>query len=114
MIKKNIKIQNENYQLLLEDNDAVDLLLSKLPMTLNMKELNGNEKYAYLNYKFPMSSAYVKRIEMGDVMLFNDNCLVLFYKSFETEYPYTRIGKIVNPDGLEQLDKDQSITVDIF
>ncbi len=40
-------------------------------------------------------------------MLFGDNCLVIFYKSFETEYSYTKIGHIEN---LPDLGKD-SITI---
>lgn len=31
-------------------------------------------------------------------MLYRNNCLVFFYKSFKTSYSYTPIGKITNPD----------------
>ena len=36
-------------------------------------------------------------------MLYGNNCLVIFYKSFDTSYSYTRIGHIEN---LEDLNKD--------
>ena len=29
-------------------------------------------------------------------MIYTDNCLVIFYKSFETNYSYTKIGYIEN------------------
>ena len=34
-------------------------------------------------------------------MLYGDSCVVLFYKSFNTSYSYTKIGYIENIEGLE-------------
>ena len=33
-------------------------------------------------------------------MLYGNNCLVVFYKSFETSYSYTKIGHIENFEDL--------------
>ena len=33
-------------------------------------------------------------------MLYGNNCLVIFYKSFDTSYSYTKIGHIDNLDNL--------------
>ena len=64
-----------------------------------MNELNGNEKYVYLNNSLPTNSYNPKRINSGDIMLYGNNCLVIFYESFDTSYSYTRIGHIDNlPD----------------
>ena len=79
-----------------EDNETVRALAGRFPLKLKMSDLNGNEKYAYLSDPLPAKPESVGRIRAGDVMLFGDNCLVVFYKDFETSYRYTRIGHIDN------------------
>ena len=84
----------------LYDNDAARALADMLPMTLNMEELNGNEKYYYLDSNLPANSSRPAGINTGDLMLYGSNCLVLFYKSFSTSYSYTPLGHLDDPDGL--------------
>ena len=92
----NVMIDNNQYILETENNETVNKLKSLLPLELNMNELNGNEKYVYLDTPLPTDSFSPKHIEAGDVMLFGNNCLVIFYKSFDTTYTYTKIGHIKN------------------
>ena len=82
------------------DTDAARAFAARLPLAVAMTELNGNEKYANLPKPLPSKAEQVRKIEAGDVMLWGDNCLVVFYKSFSTPYSYTRIGRIDNPKGL--------------
>ena len=98
----NIKviINDKTYILNLENNKTVYELIDILPQKFNMNELNGNEKYIYLDKSLTTNTYYPKHIEKGDVMLFGDNCLVIFYKSFDTSYSYTKIGHIDNIDDL--------------
>lgn len=92
-------INKKEYIVQLEDNDTVKSFISLLPLEFNMNELNSNEKYVYLNNTLPTNSYNPKKIYAGDIMLFGDNCLVIFYKSFDTTYSYTKIGHIDNlPD----------------
>ena len=91
-----VTINNKKYKATLEDNETVSEFLKILPQEFNMKELNDNEKYVYMDYSLPTKSSNPKYIEAGDIMLYGDNCLVLFYKSFETSYSYTKIGHIDN------------------
>lgn len=100
--KVNIVIDNKEYILNLENNDSVLELVSMLPLSVTMNELNGNEKYVYLDKKITTNEISPKSITRGDVMLYGDNCLVIFYKSFETSYSYTKIGHI---DNLSELGK---------
>lgn len=84
----------------LYDNDAAKTFLAQLPMTLNMSELNGNEKYRSLPDSLPTESQSVGSIHAGDLMLYGSDCLVLFYESFTTAYSYTKLGYIEDASGL--------------
>ena len=88
------------YRILLSNFKSRMAFLKMLPFELIMKDLNNNEKYVYLDKTLPTDSYNPGRVEAGDVMLFGDNCLVIFYESFDTEYSYTKIGHI---DGLPEL-----------
>ena len=92
-------IDNKEYKMNLEDNETTKSFIKILPKTWKMNELNGNEKYVYLSSPLPASPNVPKIIEKGDVMLFGDDCIVIFYESFKTNYSYTKIGNIENlPD----------------
>lgn len=94
-----ILIDDNEYIVNLENNETARKFVDMLPQELDMSELNGNEKYVYLDVTLPTNAYNPKRISAGDVMLFGNNCLVIFYKSFETSYSYTKIGHIDNlPD----------------
>ena len=98
----NIKviISDKTYTLNLENNKTVEEFINLLPKEFTMNELNGNEKYVNMNDSLTTNSYKAKHIEKGDVMLYGDNCLVIFYKSFDTPYQYTKIGHIDNLDDL--------------
>lgn len=95
----------------LEDNATARAFAGLLPMTLNMSELNGNEKYHYLDRSLPSEPENVGQINAGDLMLYGDDCIVLFYKSFSTRYSYTRIGHINDISGLESAVGSGSVQV---
>ena len=95
-----IKIGNTSYPVALYDNATVQALTDKLPLTLEMEELNGNEKYYYFPDSLPSDSRRVGSIKAGDVMLYGSDCLVIFYEGFATAYKYTPIGRIEDPAGL--------------
>lgn len=89
-------ILGKSYNLSLENNETVSELIKLFPMTIEMQELNGNEKYYYLPKDLPTNSEHVKEIQKGDIMLFGSNCLVLFYENFKTTYSYTRLGRVID------------------
>ncbi len=96
-----VEIGDKSFSAKLYDNETARAFADMLPLTLDMNELNGNEKYFNLESSFPTESLNVGNINSGDIMLYGDNCIVLFYDSFSTEYSYTEIGYIENPAGFD-------------
>ena len=86
----------------LEENETAAAFAALLPLRLDMEELNGNEIYHYLSGALPSSPERIGHVEAGDIMLFGDNCVVIFYQSFDTPYSYTRIGRIADTEKLAE------------
>lgn len=106
-----IIIGDKQFPVTLESNDTVTALTEMLPVTLDMSELNGNEKYYYLDTALPSAPEKVGHISEGDIMLYGNSCLVVFYKSFDTSYSYTKIGHIDDASGLADVLGAGSVTV---
>lgn len=97
-----VTVGEQEFTVTLADNESARRLMDLLPLTLDMSELNGNEKFFYLDTELPADPYQPGQINAGDLMLYGDNCLVLFYESFTSGYGYTRLGRVDDPAGLAQ------------
>ena len=98
----NIIIGSKTFTATLADSETGEAFAALLPLTVTMNELNGNEKYHYLSSSLPTSAYQPGTIHAGDLMLYGNNCVVLFYETFNSSYSYTRLGAIDNPSGLAE------------
>ena len=97
-----IKIGSREFTGTLLDNPTATAFRVMLPLTMNMTELNGNEKYFDRSNSMPTNASNPGKINPGDLLLYGSNTLVLFYKTFSTSYSYTRLGTISNASGLAE------------
>lgn len=106
-----ITIDGTVYTATLEENETAHAFARLLPLTLEMGELNQNEKFDYLADDLPTSPVHPGQIQTGDLLLFGSDCLVLFYEDFSSGYQYTRIGRVENPTGLAAAVGPGSVTI---
>lgn len=109
--KIKITVKSQTFMVTLLDNNSAKAFKEMLPMTINMTELNGNEKYYDLPNPLPTNSSSAGTIKNGDFMLYGSKTLVLFYKTLSTTYSYTKLGSIDDVTGLASALGSGSVTV---
>lgn len=110
-MKLKITIGANTFTATLYNNSTVTAFKAKLPISINMNELNGNEKHFDLPDNLPTNASNPGTIQTGDLMLYGSKTLVLFYKSFSTSYNYTRLGHIDDTSGLADALGSGNVTV---
>ncbi len=93
------------------DNQTARELVKKMPMTLSMKELNGNEKFYYFNTELPTKETSPKKIQAGEIKLYGPDCLVVFYGTHSTSYQYTSVGYVEDVSGFVKAVGDGNVKI---
>lgn len=106
-----ITVGQQKFAVTVADTEAARAFVSRLPLTLNMSELNGNEKHATVPSPLPANASRPGTIRSGDLMLYGTDTVVIFYVTFESAYSYTRLGRIDDPAGLAEALGKGSATV---
>lgn len=92
----------QRFAVTLDDSETARALAQLSPLTLNMSDLNANEKHASLPTRLPIRAVKPGTIRNGDLMLYGRDTLVIFYRTFESAYSYTRIGRVDSPNELAE------------
>lgn len=88
-----LKIGDTTLTAELEDNAATRALMSKLPVTVDLRDYGGWEKVGDLGFSLPTSNEQITA-KPCDFVLYQGNQLVIFYGS--NSWSYTRLGRIQN------------------
>lgn len=95
-------IGERRFAITLADTMAAREFAAMLPLTIDMADLNDNEKHADLPRALPTNASRPGTIRSGDLMLYGSRTLVVFYQTFQSSYAYTPIGRVGDVDGLTQ------------
>lgn len=89
-----LSINGKTFTAELADTAAAQDFVSRLPLTLTMQDHLANEKFATLDTPLSQDDKQAGQIHAGDIMLWQGDTVVVFYKSLHSNYSYTRLGKI--------------------
>ena len=106
-----VQIGEKVFTARLEDNETARAFAAMLPLKLEMRDLNDNEKVVELSKKLPGEISNPGTIQEGDLMIWSSRSLVLFYKAFPTSYSYSRLGRIEDTAGLAEAVGAGTVTV---
>lgn len=97
-----VRVGSEAFTATVQNNETTKAWLAQLPLSLEMEDLNRNEKFAKLPKSLPTEPINPGTIQRGDILLWGNQTVVIFYETFSTSYSYTRLGKIENTAGLKE------------
>ena len=95
-------VGTRRFAITLAGTEAAREFAAMLPLSIDMPDLNNNEKHAELRKSLPTDAIRPGTIRSGDLMLYGSRTLVVFYQTFNSPYAYTRLGRVEEPAGLAE------------
>lgn len=96
-------VGEHRFTVTLASTEAARAFVALLPLTIDMPDLNNNEKHATLPSALPTTTIRPGTIHSGDLMLYGAQTLVVFYQTFDSVYSYTRLGRVDDPTRLARV-----------
>ena len=96
-----VTVGEKKFEAVLQDNKAVDEfteMMRKAPVTIKMSDYSGFEKVGLLGRSLSANDKQM-RTKAGDIVLYNENNIVIFYGSHS--WSYTKLGGITDLTGWE-------------
>ena len=107
----NVQVGDVVFSATLEENEAVSALVEMMqesPVVIQMSDYSGFEKVGPLGTRLPVSNSQTTT-QVGDIVLYNGNQIVIFYGS--NSWNYTRLGHIEDLTGWEEALGSGDVTV---
>ena len=111
ILKMQVQIGSETFTATLEDNAAVREfveMMKKSPVEIDMSDYSGFEKVGALGKSLTANDSRITTAP-GDIVLYNENQIVLFYGS--NTWSYTKIGHIYDSKALKAALGSGDVTV---
>lgn len=107
-----LSVGDKNFTVILHDNELAQVIIEEMPFTLIMDDYAAKEKTAELTFFLPSSdTTSPARINKGELYVWSEKSLVIFYTSFLNSYAYVPMGYIEDVKVLEEALGNGSVEV---
>ena len=110
-MKMIVNVKGTEFKATLENNSAAETLVSMIennPLELDLRDYGGFEKVGSLGFSLPSSNTQITT-HSGDIVLYQENQIVMFYGS--NSWSYTKLGHIDDLRGWEDALGRGNVTV---
>lgn len=105
----NIKLDGENNNLIFNNNETITDIMKMLPIEDTMTN-NDNELSLELKETIKSNPEKIEKASKGDVLL-KDNKIIIILENKELNNEYTKIGKVLLIDKLDNLKEKEKVKV---
>lgn len=105
----NIKLDGENNNLIFNNNETITDIMNLLPIEDTMTN-NDNELSLELKEAIKSNPEKIEKASKGDVLL-KDNKIIIILENKELNNEYTKIGKVLLVDKLDNLKEKEKVKV---
>lgn len=105
----NIKLDGENNNLIFNNNETITDIMKMLPIEDTMTN-NDNELSLELKEAIKSNPEKIEKASKGDVLL-KDNKIIIILENKELNNEYTKIGKVLLIDKLDNLKEKEKVKV---
>jgi hypothetical protein len=100
LVDMNVKIEGKSYKAKSTSTVTTKTFIENLPLTLQMNDVDGNQKYGCMYYKVANESTKTNKVKKGDILLSGESCVIIAYADFKSINKYVVLGHIDNFDNV--------------
>ena len=95
-------VGTRRFAITLAGTEAARKFAAMLPLSIDMPDLNNNEKHAELRKSLPTGAVRPGTIRRGGLVLYGSRTLAVFNQTVTSPYAYTRLDRVDEPASLAE------------
>lgn len=98
----NLWINGKFFSVELANSESASVFSERMPMIAKLQELSSSGKFFYVPINLPSKPIRLSKVTSGDILLYKNRYIMIYADTFRPTHEYTKIGRIVDINGLRK------------